>query len=96
MRIMVVGAGKVGSTLADHLTKEEHDVVVIDNDPEVLEKCQDTLDVMCVQGNGANMQTLVNAAVDETDILIAATASDEINMLCSLAAKRLGGLRHQS
>ncbi len=90
MHIMVVGAGKVGSTLAEHLTKEEHDVVVIDNNPEVLDKCQDAMDVMCVLGNGANMQTLVNASIDETDILIAATASDEINMLCSLAAKRLG------
>ncbi len=90
MRIMVVGAGKVGSTLAEHLTKEEHDVVVIDSDQDVIDKCQDTLDVMTVLGNGANMQTLVNASVDETDIVIAATATDEINMLCALAAKRLG------
>ncbi len=90
MRIMVVGAGKVGSTLAEHLTKEEHDVVVIDNNPAVLDKCQDDLDVKCVLGNGANIQTLVNAEIEETDILIAATASDEINLLCSLAAKRLG------
>ncbi|MBQ9308550.1 MAG: Trk system potassium transporter TrkA [Clostridia bacterium] len=90
MRIMVVGAGKVGRTLAEHLTREGHDVVVIDNDQEVLDKCQDDLDVMCVLGNGANMQTLVNAAVDETDIVIAATASDEINLICVLAAKRLG------
>ena len=90
MHIMVVGAGKVGRTLAEHLTEEDHDVVIIDNDADVLQKCQDSMDVMCIQGNGANMQTLVNASVDETDILIAATTSDEINMLCSLAAKRLG------
>ena len=90
MRIMVVGAGKVGSTLAEHLTEEEHEVVVIDNDEQVLRHCEDTLDVLCVQGNGANAKTLIDAGVDRTDILIAATAGDEVNMLCCLIGKRLG------
>ena len=54
MRILVVGDGKVGHTLAEQLTREGHDVVVIDNNETVLQRCEDALDVMCIQGNGAN------------------------------------------
>lgn len=90
MRIIVVGVGKVGSTLTEQLTLEAHDVVVIDNDEEVLQRVEDTLDVLCVRGNGANANTLLSAGVDKTDIIVAATASDETNMLCCLIGKRLG------
>lgn len=90
MRIVVVGTGKVGKTLADQLTREEHDVVVIDRNEDVLQRLEDTLDVLCVRGNGANAQTLLEAGVGRADIIIAATASDETNMLCCLIAKRLG------
>ena len=90
MRILVVGVGKVGKTLAENLTQEQHDVVLIDNDEEVLRHCEDLYDVLCVQGNGANAQTLIDAGVDHADILIAVTAGDEINMLCCLIGKRLG------
>ena len=90
MRILIVGVGKVGKTLAENLTQEQHDVVLIDDDEAVLHRCEDLYDVMCVPGNGANAQTLIDAGVDHADILIAATASDEINMLCCLIGKRLG------
>ena len=90
MRILVVGDGKVGHTLAEHLTAEGHDVVMIDRDEEVLQHCEDTLDVLCIRGNGANAKTLIEADVAQADIVIAATASDETNMLCCLVAKRLG------
>ena len=90
MRILVVGDGKVGHTLAESLTGEGHDVVIIDRDEEVLQHCQDTLDVLCIQGNGANAKTLLEADVSTADIVISATASDETNMLCCLIAKRLG------
>lgn len=90
MRILVVGDGKVGHTLAEHLTREEHDVVIIDCNEDVLQHCEDTLDVLCVRGNGANAKTLIDAGVASADIVIAATASDETNMLCCLIAKRLG------
>ncbi len=90
MRIMVIGAGKVGRTLAEHLSSEEYDVTIIDQNEEILRECEDRLDVMCVHGNGANAKTLIDAGVDHTDILIAATAGDEVNMLVCLMGKRLG------
>lgn len=90
MRIILIGAGKVGHSLADRLTIEEHDVTVIDRNEDVIERCQDALDVMCIRGNGANAKTLVEAGVDRADIVIATTAGDETNMLCCLIAKRLG------
>ncbi len=90
MRILVVGDGKVGHTLAESLTGEGHDVVMIDRDEEALQHCEDTLDVMCVRGNGANAKTLIEADVSTADIVISATTSDETNMLCCLIAKRLG------
>ena len=90
MRIIVAGAGKVGQTLSRNLTAEGQDVVVIDIDEAVLQKCEDDLDVLCVHGSCANAQTLINAGVDRSDILIATTATDEVNMLCCLVAKRLG------
>ena len=90
MRIILIGAGKVGHNLADRLTAEGHDITVIDRSEDVINRCQDSLDVMCVRGNGANAKTLVEAGVDRADIVIATSASDEANMLCCLMAKRLG------
>jgi len=90
MQILVIGDGKVGHTLVEHLAREGHDVVIIDNNEEVLGRSQDTLDVLCVRGNGANAQTLLDAGAKKADIIIAATASDETNMLCCLIAKRMG------
>ena len=90
MRILVVGDGKVGHVLAEHLTREGHDVVIVDIDEEALQRSEDTLDVMCIRGNGANAKTLIDAGAQKADIIIAATASDETNMLCCLVAKRLG------
>lgn len=90
MRIIVIGAGKVGYVLAQHLIAEEHDVVIVDENDEILERCQDSLDAMCVRGNGANAKTLLEAGVDRADVVIAATAGDEVNMLACLISKRLG------
>lgn len=90
MRILVVGDGKVGHTVAEQLTREGHDVVIIDKNENVLQRCEDTLDVLCIRGNGANARTLLDAGVEKADFVVAATASDETNMLCCLIAKRLG------
>ena len=64
MRIIVVGDGKVGHTIAAQLTKEDHAVVIIDTDDEVIRRLEDELDVMCIRGNGANAQTLIEAGAD--------------------------------
>lgn len=90
MRIIVVGDGKVGYTLAEQLSREGHDVVIIDRNDAALRKASETLDVMCVKGNGASGVTLREAGVEKTDLLIAATSGDELNMLCCLTARRLG------
>ncbi len=90
MRIILIGAGKVGYRLAEHLTAEEHDLIVIDNDEEVISHCTDSLDVLCIKGNGANAKVLLEAGVDRADIVISSTASDETNMLACLISKRLG------
>lgn len=90
MNIIIVGDGKVGYTLAAYLAQENHDVTIVDQDASALEKASETLDVMCVRGNGANVRTLLEAGADEADILIAVTTNDEMNMVCCLAAKQLG------
>jgi len=90
LKIIIAGDGKVGSTLAEHLSQEEHDVTIIDTNEETLRRASDTLDVMCVKGNGASIAALRQAGVETADIVIAATSLDEINMVCCLTAKRLG------
>lgn len=90
MRITVVGDGKVGHTLAENLAREGHDVTIVDRSEVALRKSEDTLDVLCVKGNGADIRTLMEAEVGRADIVLAATATDEINMICCLAAKQLG------
>ena len=90
MNIIIVGDGKVGYTLAEYLSKEDHDVTLVDRNQQALDKATETLDVMGVKGNGANVRTLLEAGADEADILIAVTTHDETNMVCCLAAKQLG------
>ncbi|WP_032122105.1 Trk system potassium transporter TrkA [Clostridium amazonitimonense] len=90
MYIIIVGAGKVGYTLAKHLSQEGNDVTVIDKNPEALKRAMDNLDVMCIKGNGTRVNVLQEAEVRIADVMIAVTNSDERNALCSLAAKKLG------
>lgn len=80
----------MGYTLAAHLLAENHDITVIDKDENVLNQTQNTLDVIGYLGNGAAYHTLVESGAAKADMLIAATASDEINMLCCLSAHKLG------
>ena len=90
MKIVIIGDGKVGYSLAENLSKENHDVTIIDKNPEALKKAAENLDVMCIRGNGVSTKILLEAGVDESDLLIAATTSDEMNMVCCLTAKKLG------
>jgi trk system potassium uptake protein TrkA len=93
MKIIIVGDGKVGYTLAENLSKEDHDVTIIDKNAEALKRAYDHLDVMCIKGSGVSASTLLEAGVREADLLLAATSSDEINMVCALTGKKLGARR---
>ena len=90
MKIIIIGCGKVGAALAEQLDHEGHDIIVIDSKPAVIHKITDTLDVMGIVGNGASYHVLLEAGIEETDILISVTNSDELNMLCCLVAKKAG------
>lgn len=90
MKIIVVGCGKVGLTLTEQLNNEGHDITVIDKDGEKLKSVTDSIDVMGVEGNGAIYQVQIEAGIKDTDLLIATTDSDELNMLCCLIAKKAG------
>ena len=90
MKIIIVGGGKVGYTLAQHLVTEEHDIVLIDDDADVLNHADETLDIMCIKGNGASVEILREAGIAETDLLVAVTNGDELNMICCVIGKKLG------
>jgi len=90
MKIVIVGDGKVGSTLTELFCKEGHDVTVIDQDGGLLNSLQETYDVMAVEGNGACRTVLRDAGAERADLLIAATSGDEINLLSCLTGKKLG------
>ncbi len=90
MRIVIVGDGKVGFTLTERLASEGHDIVVIDNNLRTLTALSNALDVITVLGNGASYRVQQEANVGDSDLLIAVTSMDEINMICCLLAKKLG------
>ena len=86
MNIIIAGSGKVGRSLAAQLSAEGHDLTLIDMNPDVLEAMGSSLDVLCVQGNCAALPTLQQAGIMDADLLIAATNSDELNLLCCTTA----------
>ena len=90
MQIVIIGGGKLGISLAQHLVDEGHNVTMIDRSESVVQKSMDTMDAMFIHGSGVSADTLKEADIQHTDIVIAATMSDEVNMLSCLTAKRLG------
>lgn len=90
MKIIIVGCGKVGRTLAEQLSRENNDVTVLDMDSRVVEEVASQFDVMGIVGNGASHIVQQEAGVEEADLLIAVTNSDELNLLCCLIAKKAG------
>ena len=90
MKIIIVGCGKVGSSLAEQLYMEGHEITLIDRDADVLSAITNSIDVMGMVGNGAVYKVQMEAGIEETDLLIATTNSDELNMLCCLIAKKAG------
>ena len=88
LRIIVVGAGKVGDTLVNRLADEGHNLVIIDKNEERLTQLSNLCDCMCIIGSGASHEILEEAGITETDLFIAVTESDELNLLCCTIAKQ--------
>ena len=88
LKIVVVGAGKVGDTLVNRLADEGHNLVIIDKNVERLNQLADQCDFMCISGSGASHEILEEAGVSEADLFIAVTESDELNLLCCTLARQ--------
>ena len=90
MQIIIVGCGKVGKTLAQQLDEEGHNITLIDISASKLQEVSNDIDVMGIVGNGASFNVQLEADVENTDLFIAVTNSDELNLLCCLIAKKAG------
>ena len=90
MQIIIVGCGNVGATLTEQLSKEGHNITVIDVDGYRTEAVANQYDVMGIVGNGASLAIQNEAGIADADLMIAVTASDELNLLCCLIAKKAG------
>lgn len=90
MRIIVVGCGNVGLTLTEQLSKEGHNITVIEEQSGVVQTAVNNLDVLGIVGNGASYSIMKDAGIDKADLMIAVTDSDELNLLCCLIAKKAG------
>ncbi len=91
MNIIIAGCGKVGRALAEQLSREKHDITVIDRKPEAIQQITNIADVRGVVGNGASYEIQMDAGIDTADLMIAVTDADEVNLLCCLIAKKAGG-----
>ena len=91
LKIIIVGCGKVGQTLVAQLTKEGHDITLIDSNAQTIQELTNLYDVMGIVGNGASYSVQMEAGIEDTDLIIAVTDSDELNLLCCTVAKRVGG-----
>ena len=89
MKIIIAGAGKVGTTLTKSLSADGHDITLIDRNPRVLEETIEKYDVITLAGNSGSMNTLEEAGIRDMDIFIAATNADEVNLLSCLSARTL-------
>ena len=90
MNIIIVGAGKVGITIGEQLSSENHNITIIDLNQKKVEEAEEKFDVMGVVGNGASYQVQMEAGVMDAELLIAVTGADELNLLCCLIAKKAG------
>ena len=90
LKIIVIGAGKIGTAMCEQLVREQYDVTVLDNNPAILKTLSNTLDVFGIQGSGVVVSDLEQAGAATADLLIAVTDSDAVNILACSIAKRLG------
>lgn len=88
LKIIIVGNGKVGHTLIEQLSREGNNITVIEKDPAMIADLDAQFDVITVKGNGASYNTLKEAGVEDADLVIAVTGSDELNLLCCTIAKQ--------
>ena len=93
MKVIVVGAGVVGYNAALMVSDEGHDVVVVEQSQEKIDRIRRKLDVMTVAGSGANRKVLEEAGAKQADLVVAATDSDEVNMIACFTAKQMGAKR---
>ncbi|MBD5480755.1 MAG: Trk system potassium transporter TrkA [Lachnospiraceae bacterium] len=91
MKIVIVGCGNVGTALVEQLSREGHNITVVDEKEELVQSIANTYDVMGIAGNGAVYSVQLEAGVGEADLLIAVTGKDELNLLCCLIARKAGG-----
>ena len=89
MKVIIIGCGKVGRTLAQQLSEEQHDIILIDTNGQKLQEFTEEIDAMYLIGNGASIGIQKDAGIETADMLIAVTNSDELNLLCCLIAKRV-------
>ena len=90
MKIIVLGAGKVGKTLIKHMSNEDHDIIVVDQNATKVEEVVNQYDVIGVVGNGGSYDILMEAGAEDANLIICVTASDELNILAGLVAKKMG------
>ena len=90
LNIIIVGCGKVGMTLIEQLSKEGHDITIIDKNAVKVQEMSNLYDIMGLVGNGASYSVQMEAGIENADLIIAVTASDELNLLCCTVAKQVG------
>ncbi len=90
MNIVIVGAGKVGSTLVEKLSKEGHDIIIVDIDEKIVNVLVNKLDIRGIVGGGADRAILKEAEADKADFFISSTSRDELNVLACMLAKKMG------
>lgn len=90
MNIIIVGCGKIGTTVLASLVAEGHDIVAVDSDPQVISEISNIYDILCVCGSGTDCNTLSEAGVEKAELFVATTGSDELNMLSCFIASKMG------
>ncbi len=89
LKIIIVGCGKVGTTLVEQLSKEGHDIIIIDKNAKKVQEIANIYDIMGIVGNGASYSVQMDAGIEDTDLIISVTESDELNLLCCTVENRL-------
>ena len=88
MNIIIAGIGKLGDALVDYLVQENHNITVIDTNPATVDAVVNKYDVFGIVGNGASLPILQEASVQDAELYIAVTDSDELNLVCCMVAKK--------